>query len=219
VRPGLDDKRLTSWNALMISALADAGAALAEPRYLEAAAACAEFIAREMRDERGRLLRSYNHGEARITAYLEDHAFLVEALLVLFETTCEERWLTEARRLADEMIERFADEEAGGFFSTAADGEALIARRKDLEDSPIPAGGSSAANGLLRLAQITGEEAYERHAVSVLRLLADIAPRYPVAFGHLLQAMYWHLAPARPLACPVPAAPTGSTGSGRAPSA
>jgi uncharacterized protein len=219
VRPGLDDKRLTSWNALMIGALADAGAALAEPRYLDAALACAEFIAREMRDERGRLLRSYNHGRARITAYLEDHAFLLEALLVLFEATCEERWLGEARRLAGEMIERFADSEGGGFFSTAVDGEALIARRKDLEDSPIPAGGSSAAVGLLRLAQITGEEAYERHAVSVLRLLADIAPRYPVAFGHLLQAMHWHLAPARPLACPVPAAPRGSTGSDRAPSA
>ncbi len=219
VRPGLDDKRLTSWNALMIAALADAAAALGEPRYRDAAVACVNFIARDMRDERGRLLRSYNHGEARITAYLEDHAFLLEALLVLFETTCEEPLLAEARRLADDMIERFADSEGGGFFSTAADGEALIARRKDLEDSPIPAGGSSAAAGLLRLAQITGEESYERHAVSVLSLLGEIAPRYPVAFGHLLQAMHWHLAPARPLACPVPAAPTGSTGSGRAPSA
>ena len=181
--------------------------------------ACAEFLAREMRDERGRLLRSYNDGEARITAYLEDHAFLLEALLVLFETTCEERWLTEARRLADEMIERFADDRGG---RVLLDGDG----RRSADRPPQGSGGladtrgsSSAANGLLRLAQITGEEAYERHAVSVLRLLADIAPRYPVAFGHLLQAMYWHLAPARPLACPVPAVPTGSTGSGRAPSA
>jgi uncharacterized protein len=218
-RPDLDDKRLTSWNALMISALADAGAALAEPRYLDAALACASFLERELRDERGRLLRTYNHGRAKIDAYLEDHAFLLEAQTALFEATCEERWLNGAISLAEEMIARFADPDGGGFFSTAADSEALIARRKDLEDTPIPAGPSSAALGLGRLAQLTGEGDYERHAVSVLRLLYEIAPRYPVAFGHLLQALHWQLAPARPIACPVPLAATGSTGSGPAPSA
>jgi uncharacterized protein YyaL (SSP411 family) len=203
-RPALDDKRLTSWNALMICALADAGAALASARYLDAAVACAEFVLRELRDPSGRLLRSYNHGQAKIGAYLEDHAFLLEALLVLFETTCEERWFTAATELADETIARFADPEHGGFFSTPADGEALIARRKDLEDSPIPAGGSSAALGLLRLGQLTGEEDFQRHAVSVLRLLHEIAPRHPLAFGHLLQALHWYFAPARPIACAVP---------------
>jgi uncharacterized protein YyaL (SSP411 family) len=203
-RPALDDKRLTSWNALMICALADAGAELGEPRYLEAAGACAEFLLESMRDERGRLLRTYNDGHAKIGAYLEDHAFLLEALLALFEATCEERWFDEALALADELIARFADPERGGFFSTASDAEALIARRKDLEDSPIPAGASSAALGLLRLAQLTGEERYERHAVSVLLLLHEIAPRHPTAFGHLLQALHWHFAPARPIACAVP---------------
>ena len=208
-RPALDDKRLTSWNALMICALADAGAALGNARYLDAAVACAEFLLRELRDPQGRLLRTYNHGQGKIGAYLEDHAFLLEALLVLFETTCEERWFAQATALADETIARFADPENGGFFSTAADGEALIARRKDLEDSPIPAGGSSAALGLLRLAQLTGESDYERHAVSVLRLLGEIAPRHPLAFGHLLQALHWHFAPARPIACPIPAVSHG----------
>ena len=111
-RPGLDDKRLTSWNALMICALADAGATLEEPRYLDAAVACAEFLLGEMRDAQGRLLRTYNDGQARIGAYLEDHAFLLEALLALFEATCEERWFTEARALADTMIARFADPRA-----------------------------------------------------------------------------------------------------------
>jgi uncharacterized protein YyaL (SSP411 family) len=216
VRPGLDDKRLTSWNALMIAALAEAGAALRdEPvdgidpgladELLGAARTCAEFVLADLRDERGRLLRTYNNGRAKIDAYLEDHAFLLEAMLVLFETTCEERWFDQAIALADELIARFADPELGGFFSTAADQEALIARRKDLEDTPIPAGASSAAVGLLRLAQLTGEEAYERHAVSVLRLLQEIAPRHPAAFGHLLQAMHWYLSPARPIACAVPA--------------
>ena len=204
IRPGLDDKRLTSWNALMITALADAGAALDEPAYLDAAVACAEFVLRDLRDDHGRLLRTYNDSQATIGAYLEDHAFLLEALIALFEATCAERWFHQAIALAGEIIARFADPERGGFFSTASDHEPLIARRKDLEDSPIPAGASSAAMGLLRLAQLTGSEEYERHAVSVLRLLADIAPRHPTAFGHLLQALHWHLSPARPIACAVP---------------
>jgi uncharacterized protein len=206
-RPGLDDKRLTSWNALMICALADTGAALAGAggdRYLDAAIACAEFLHEQMRDERGRLLRTYNHGRAKIDAYLEDHAFLLEALIALFEASCEERWFHRAVALADEIIERFADPERGGFFSSASDGEALITRRKDLEDSPIPSGSSSAAVGLLRLAQLTGEDEYERQALGALALVADIAPRHPGAFGHMLQAMYYQLAPARPVACAVP---------------
>ncbi|HEY4896056.1 MAG TPA: AGE family epimerase/isomerase, partial [Solirubrobacteraceae bacterium] len=218
-RPALDDKRLTSWNALMVSALADAGAALegeAGLQYLAAATACVEFLLRDMRDPDGRLLRTYNDGRARIVAYLEDHAFLLEALIVLFEGTCEERWLDAATELADEMIARFADPERGGFFSTAADGEQLIARRKDLEDSPIPAGASSAALGLLRLSQLTGNREHAYQAESVLRLLNEIAPRHPTSFGHLLQAMHWSLTPARPIACAVT---TGSTGSGRAPTA
>jgi uncharacterized protein len=218
VRPALDDKRLTSWNALMVSALADAAAALGGAegsRYLDAALACAEFLESGMRDDRGRLLRTYNDGQAKIGAYLEDHAFLLEALIALFEATCEERWFHQASALADELIARFADPEHG-FFSTAADGEALIVRRKDLEDSPIPSGSSSAAAGLLRLAQLTGSEEYERQAGGAIALVAEIAPRHPSAFGHMLQAMHWQLAPARPVAC---AAPTGSTGSGRAPTA
>ncbi len=221
-RPALDDKRLTSWNALMISALADAGAALEEPAYIEAARECCGFLLREVRDERGRLLRSYNHGRAKIDGYLEDHAFLLEALIALFEATCEERWFLQAVALAEEIIARFADLENGGLFSTASDAEPLIARRKELEDTPIPSGGSSAALGLLRLAELTGHEEYERHALAVLAPLQEIAPRYPSAFGHALQAMHWQLEPMRPIACPVPQLPAAgalreSTGSDRAP--
>ncbi len=203
-RPGLDDKRLTSWNALMIAALADAGSVLDEPRYLDAATSCAEFVLRALRDGEGRLLRTYSDGRAHIGGYLEDHAFLLEALIVLFEATCEERWLAEARTLAEQTIERFADPARGGFFSTPTDGEELIARRKELDDSPIPSGASSAALGLLRLAQITGEESYEHHALGVLRLLHEIAPQHPSSFGHLLQALELHLSPAAALACAVP---------------
>ena len=223
-RPGLDDKRLTSWNALMISALAEAGSYrtvehtdqgdAASPNvppppnrgsaYLEAAVGCAEFVLRDLRTPEGRLLRTYSSGEAKLDAYLEDYAFLLEAMIALFEANCEERWLNEATTLADELIERFADTENGGFFSTAADGEQLIVRRKELEDSPIPAGGSSAAIGLLRLAQLTGEQRYEQHASSTIALLHPIAVKHPTAFGHLLQAMHWSLAPMRPIACALP---------------
>jgi uncharacterized protein YyaL (SSP411 family) len=200
VWPGLDDKRLASWNALMISALADAGAVLDEERYLDAARACAEFVLGTMRDEHGRLLRTYKDGRAHLNAYLEDHAFLVEALLTLYESTFEPRWFAAARELADQMIERFADEERGGFFETSSDHEQLVARRKDLEDNPIPAGNSSAAYGLLRLAALSGEHEYERRAEGVLQLLHEIAPRHPQAFAHLLQALDFRLAQTKEVA-------------------
>jgi uncharacterized protein len=154
----------------------------------------------ELRGEDGRLLRTWKDGRARLNAYLEDHAFLLEALLALYEATFEPRWFAAARELADTMIERFADEESGGFFETSNDHERLVARRKDLEDHPIPSGNSSAALGLLRLAALTGEHEYERRAVSVLRLLHEVAPKHPQAFAHLLQALDFHLSPTREVA-------------------
>jgi uncharacterized protein YyaL (SSP411 family) len=200
VRPALDDKRLTAWNALAISALAEAGAVLERPDYLDAARRCAAFVLAELRDEDGRLLRSWREGEGRLNAYLEDHAFLVEALLTLYEASFEPRWFAAARELADAMIARFADEVRGGFFETSDDHERLVARRKDLEDHPIPSGNASAAYGLLRLAALTGAHEYERRAVSVLRLLHELATAHPQAFGHLLQALDFHLSPVREVA-------------------
>jgi uncharacterized protein len=200
VRPGLDDKRVCAWNALMVSALADAGAVLERPDYLDAARACATFLLEQMRDERGRMLRTWKDGRARLAGYLEDHAFTVEALVTLYEATFETSWFTQARALADVMIDRFADDERGGFFSTADDHEQLVARRKELEDHPIPSGGSSAALGLLRLAALTGEREYERGATGVLRLVHQVAPRHPQAFGHLLQALDFYTSSVREVA-------------------
>ena len=200
VWPGLDDKRLTSWNALMVSALADAAAAFDDDVYREAAVTCADFLVTRMRDDDGRLLRTYNRGQARLQAVLEDHAFLLEALLTLYEATFDPRWFHEARALADTILERFADPENGGFFSTADDHGGLIARRKDIEDNPIPAGQSAAALGLLRLAALTGEHRYEEAALGVVRLLHAIAPQHPQAFGHLLQAIDFHVSPVREVA-------------------
>jgi hypothetical protein len=200
VRPGLDDKRLTAWNALMIAALAEAGAALGRTDYVQAAVDCATFVLGDLRDSDGRLLRTWKDGRGRLAAYLEDHAFLLEALVGLYEATGDPRWYAEATAIADVMIVRFSDPERGGFYTTADDHEPLAARRKDLEDSPIPSGNSAAAFGLLRLALLSGEGKYERHALGVLRLLFPLAARHPQAFGHLLQAADFYLAPVKEVA-------------------
>ncbi len=199
VRPGTDDKRLTSWNALMVSALADAGAVLERDDYLDAARAAADFLLTTMADGSGGVLRTYNRGEAKLPGLLADHAFLLEALLTLYEATFEERWFAAARDLAATLIDRFADRENGGFWSTPPD-HGLLARRKDLEDTPIPAGGSAAAFGLLRLAALTGDQDLAEPALGMLALVHEAAPRYPTAFGHLLQAIDFHLAPTREVA-------------------
>jgi uncharacterized protein YyaL (SSP411 family) len=195
VRPGLDDKRLTAWNGLAIHAFAEAGAALDRPDLVEIAVAGAEFVVRELRDADGRLLRTWKDGEGKLNAYLEDHAFLLEALLALYEATFDPRWFAEARTLADAILERFADPDAGGFFATSSDHEQLVVRRRDLEDNPIPSGSSSAAVGLLRLAALTGEARYEDAAVSHLRLVAPLLGRHPQAFAHALVALDLHVQP------------------------
>jgi uncharacterized protein YyaL (SSP411 family) len=200
VWPGLDDKRLASWNALAIAALADAGAVLGRGDYLDAARAAAEFVLTQLRDESGNLLRTYKDGRAHLNAYLEDHAFLLEALLTLYEATFERRWFGEAQALAEATIERFGDHERGGFFSTSSDHEKLIARRKEVGDHPIPSGNSSAALGLLRLAALTGERRYAEWAEGVFALFGKPAVEHPDAFAHLLRALDFHLSPSREVA-------------------
>jgi uncharacterized protein YyaL (SSP411 family) len=200
VPPGLDDKRLTSWNALAIAALAEAGAVLDRPDYLEAAEACAEFVLGTMRDDGGRLLRTYKDGRAHLNAYLEDHAFMVEALLVLYEAGFDPRWFAAARELAETMIERFGDDERGGFFTTSDDHETLIARRKEVGDHPIPAGQSAAALGLLRLAALSGEARFAKHARGVLALFGGPAIDHPDSFAHFLRALDFDHAATREVA-------------------
>ncbi|MDX6663740.1 MAG: uncharacterized protein QOG09_1842 [Solirubrobacterales bacterium] len=212
VWPAFDDKRLCSWNALMISALAEAGAVLGRRDYLDAAVECAEFIQRDLRDDDGRLLRSFREGQARFAAYLEDHAYLIEALLTLYESDFDRRWFEAARATAETTIERFGDPERGGFFTTADDHEQLIARRKDLGDHPIPSGNSAAAYGLLRLAALTGEHRYEHEAVGVLRLFHQVAARNPDGFGHLLLALDFHLASVKEVALVAPASDPAALG-------
>jgi uncharacterized protein len=200
VWPGLDDKRLASWNALMIAALAEAGAVLERGDYLDAARSCAEFIWEEMRDSDGNLLRTCKDGRAHLNAYLEDHAYLLEALLTLYEATFEQRWFERAVAVAETTIVRFGDPERGGFFSTSEDHESLIARRKEIGDHPIPSGNSSAAMGLLRLSALNGNRDHEQQAESVFRLFAKPATQRPESFAHLLRAIDFHLAPTKEVA-------------------
>jgi len=200
VWPGLDDKRLASWNALAISALAEAGAVLGRGDYLDAARTGAEFVLGEMRDADGRLLRTYKDGQARLNAYLEDHAYLLEALLSLYEASFESRWFEQGEAVAKAILERFHDEERGGFFSTSDDHEELIARRKEIGDHPIPSGNSSAAFGLLRLAALTGESEYRRRAEGVFALFTQPAIRHPEAFAHLLRALDFQLSAVKEVA-------------------
>jgi uncharacterized protein YyaL (SSP411 family) len=190
VRPGLDDKVLAEWNALMLAVLAEAAAATGRADWRAAAVATGEFLVRELRRPDGRWLRSWQaRGGARHLAYAADHAALVDAFTRLYEATGEARWIAEARAAADGLVGRFWDAERGGVFTTGSDGERLVARNKDLMDNATPSANSLAAVGLLRLAALTGDPGYRARAEDILRLAGPLATRHPTAFGHLLAAV------------------------------
>jgi uncharacterized protein YyaL (SSP411 family) len=199
-RPARDDKRIASWNALAIAALAEAGAVLDEPRYSVAAVECAEFIERELALEGGRMRRSWTESGPGPSGYLEDHAYCAAAYLTLYEMGGDERWFTRARELADATIEHFEDSELGGFFTVASDHEQLLVRRKDIEDNPIPSGNSAIALVLLRLTALTGEQRYRESATRCLKTVQRIAGRLAMGFGHALQAIDFHIGPVREIA-------------------
>ena len=196
VRPALDDKVVTSWNALMIGSLAYGGKHLNEPRYTAAARTAAEFILTHMRKD-GRLLRTYRRGRAKLDAYLDDYAFLCDALIDLHEADGDKRWLAEAQRIADGMIARFGDPSGSGFFFTAADGQELLARTKDPFDSAIPAGNAIAARALARLAGHTGRREYAEAAKRTLETFAGLTERAPRGMATMLLALgdYLDVAP------------------------
>jgi len=185
VRPGLDDKVLLGWNALMLGALTEAAAALEREDWMETARANAHFLLTELRRPDGRFLRSWR---APYLAYSEDYAALLEALCTLAELD-DVTWLGEARIVAGELLRLFHDPDGGGFFTTGADAEQLVARLKDVFDDATPSANSLAANGLLRLAALTGETDLEAPARAVLRMLAHAGGSHPTGFAHLLAAI------------------------------
>jgi uncharacterized protein len=190
VRPGLDDKVLTEWNALFLATLAEAAAATAEPAWREAAVGIGEFLLRSLRRPDGRWLRSWQaDGGARHLAYAADHAALVDAFTRLYELTGEARWVAEARTTADALLDLFEDRTGGGLFTTGHDAEALVARQKDVFDNATPSANSLAANGLLRLAALTGESRWQEAGETAVRAVGPTMGEHPSAFGELLGAL------------------------------
>jgi uncharacterized protein YyaL (SSP411 family) len=201
VRPGTDDKVVTAWNAMAIEAFAEAGRVFDVPAYVRVAERCADLLLAELRDEDGRLLRSWRNGTKGNPGFSDDHALLSSALLSLYSATFELRWFQEARTLADILLQRFADVDRGGFFLTGADtGDDLVVRPKDLYDNAVPSGNSVAAEVLLRLSHLTGASEYVDAAERALRLVADGATRAPGGFGHALCALDLYLGPSKEIA-------------------
>lgn len=197
VHPYKDDKILTSWNGLMIAALARGGAALGEPLYTRAAERAVNFIYRDLRRRDGRLLARYRDGESAFPAYLDDYAFTAWGLLELYEATFEARYLSNAVELTRETLKLFWDVENGGFFFYGEDSEQLIARPKELYDGAIPSGNSVALLNLLRLARLTGDEELAKTAGKQINTFAGEVENHPTGYTFFLQGVDFYLGPTR----------------------
>ena len=196
VKPARDEKVLTAWNGLILASFAEAAAILQRSDYLAVAKSNARFLLNNLRRD-GLLLRTYKEGHAKLNAYLEDYAFLIDGLVTLFEASGELQWLEEAHNLTATMIDEFWDNEEGGFFYTGRSHEELIVRSKDFFDNATPSGNSVAAEVLLRVGLLTDNQDYQRRAATVLRLAASMVQRYPSGFGRLLCALDFYLGAAR----------------------
>ena len=211
VAPGRDEKVLVSWNGLMIAAMARGAQVLGDSRYADAARNAADFLLKNVRDpgwmrrgapiqgrdESGRLLHGWKDGRAALNAYLDDYACLIDALVELYQTVFDSRYLDEAATLAETMRTHFYDETAGGFFYTSDDHERLIARYKDSQDNATPSGNAMAATALLKLARITGRGEFEETAVRTLETLAGQLRQHPMSGGQALLAVDFLLGPTK----------------------
>jgi uncharacterized protein YyaL (SSP411 family) len=194
VRPGRDEKKLTSWNGLMISSLVDGFKISGNDQYMSAAREAALFILEEMR-RNGHLMRVFNKGKWQVRGYSEDYAFFIQALIDLYETTFEMEWLKEAVELNKRMIQQFWDERDGGFFFTGTENESLIARSKSIYDNATPSGNSIAVFNLVRLGYLTGEESLKKKAEEVLHLFYNFLDQHPSGFTQMLSGLSFFLNP------------------------
>jgi len=195
VAPGRDEKILTGWNGLMISSLAQAALILEEPRYRDAAVKGANFLLQHLHDGQEHLLHSYKDGQARFAAYLDDYACLMDALIDVFQLSSDVVFLQSALALYEDVIRRFWDGDAGGFFYTAIDHEELITRTKDSQDNATPSGNGMMATVLARLARLTGREDVETAATKTLDAMAGLLADHPRASGQALLALDFLLGP------------------------
>lgn len=185
-RPLRDDKILTCWNGLMIGAYARAATLLQHPEYIQTAERAADLILSKSRDSQGRLLHSYTSDQAKLNAYLDDYAFLVDGLLALHEASDNVKWLNAARKMQDDQLRMFLDVDNGGFFFTSHHHEELLARTKNCYDGVLPAGNSVSARNLIKLAKLTDTEAYLDEARAVIELFApqvETSPRACASLG------------------------------------
>jgi hypothetical protein len=183
LRPGLDDKVVTEWNAMAVAALAEAGAAMGRPDWIATAEQVADFLLAELRRPDGRWLRAWQGGRAgRHLAYAVDYAWLVEAFTRLAEATGQARWIGAAREAADHLLRLFWDDSEGGFFTAGTDAERLLVQSKDTYDGATPSANSVAAVALLRLAALTGDERYRSAGTGVLAMMVPLLDRHPLEF-------------------------------------
>jgi len=193
VHPGTDDKVLASWNGLMITALAQAYQVLGDPRCLEAARRAARFVLVSMRQPDGRLFATARSAggrvQAHLDAYLDDYAFMIQALLDLYESDFDEGWLREAAEMQEIVTDEFEDGDRGGWFTTGTKHEQLIARLKNPHDGALPSGNGVQVLNLLRLAELTGRGELAKRAEGAIRSLGAMVNLYPAAFSQLLIAV------------------------------
>jgi len=194
IPPARDDKVLASWNGLMLAGLARAACVLDRDDYLAAAGANGSFIMSEMMVD-GYLRHTYKDGEAKIEGYLDDYALIIDAFLSLHEATFDRRWLSEAIRLADIMVEEFRDGDSGVLYDTGRRHQSLLVRPRSTFDGAMPSGPSAAAMSLLKVSRLTGKDRLEDIAVDSLRALQGRMSRHPLGFGNWLCALDFQLSP------------------------
>jgi len=184
IRPGLDDKCLTAWNAQMIKGLADAAQVLANDGYYERAKKAASFLLNNLVDDNGGLVRNYKNGKASINGFLDDYAFLIEALIALYEVDFNEAWLNEANELAEYVLANFVDESNVMFFYTSNNGESLIARKHEIMDNVIAASNSVMAQNLQKLGLFFDNETFTARASAMLKAVLPRIKAYGSAYSN-----------------------------------
>ena len=197
IHPHKDDKILTSWNGLMIAALAKGSQALNEPKYAQAAMRAAEFILKTLRLKDGTLLRRYRLGDASIPGYLDDYAYFIWGLIDLYEATFEVKYLKLAQELSSDMINNFRDEKGGGFFLSGKKNEQLIAPTKEIYDGATPSGNSVALLNILRLGRMTGNTDLEKMAEHLIKTFSETINQYPLGYTQFLCALDFALGPTK----------------------
>jgi uncharacterized protein len=193
VKPGRDEKILTSWNGLMISAFAKGFAISGQAKYLQTAKKAVQFIENILASNDGRLKRTFKDGQSKLNAYLEDYAFYTSGLLDLFAVNSKQEYLDKAIMYADFMLQHFWDEKEGNLFFTSDDHEQLISRTKNFYDLATPSGNSVAASNLLRLYHYSQNDSYLDRAVSIMKAGSRSAAENPFGFGQMLNSIYLYV--------------------------